>query len=134
MKSTKNSEFKFDYSWLTEDTIYYRYKDNSVIDKEDIKKMLDLQSTLGIDATKNRIIHVGQYCTITASAREYVEKHKPKAKSEAYILPGLSHRILFNAYSKIRSKENPIKSFKKLSTAIEWIENIEKRNQKLKKI
>lgn len=124
-----NNSQKFEVSWLSDDTIYFKYSENVVVDVDDIKEMLTIQSQMGVNENTNRIIHAGQYTSITPKAREYIKKNKPKAKSEAFILPSLSHRILFNFYQKFRSKENPIKSFRELAPAVEWINDME-RNRK----
>lgn len=128
MKASQNSK-KYQVTWLSDNILYYKYKDNVVIDQSDIEEMLDFQKEIGVDETISRIIHVGQFASITPKARQYVEKFKKKAKAEAFILNGLSHRILFNFYSKIRAKQNPIKSFKKLTTAIEWIESLNRKTK-----
>jgi hypothetical protein len=129
MKASQNSK-KYQVTWLSDNILYFKYKDNVVIDQSDIEEMLDFQNELGVDQSISRIIHSGQFTTITPKARQYVEKFMHKAKSEAFILNGLSQRILFNFYCKVRSKQNPIKSFKKLSTALEWIESLEQNQQK----
>lgn len=116
--------FKFDYSWLDDDIIYFKYHDNVLIQEADVEAMLKLQHELGVNQDTIRIIYAGKYTTITSEARQLVEREKPKAKAEAYILTSLAQRILFNLYKKVRGDENPIRAFSSVEAAIKWARKI----------
>lgn len=118
------SKPKFEYKWLDDQIIYFKYDDNAVVQLDDVVQMLKLQAELGINENTKRIVHAGRYTTITTNARKYVEKNKPIAFAEAYILTNLPQRLLFNIYSKFRSTANPINSFDNLESALKWLNNL----------
>ena len=124
MTSEKKIQPKFEISWLSDNIIYCSYNDNVLINVTDIKDMIEIQEELGVDDKVKRIVHAGQFTSITSEARNYIQKNKPKVKAEAFILTGLSQRILFNFYYKVRKNANPLKSFRNLNNAKKWIESI----------
>lgn len=118
------SSDKYQYSWLSDDVIYFKYKDNAEIKLKDVRNMLSQQQAIGVSDQTKRIVHAGKYTTITAPAREHIETFKPKVKAEAFILNNLPQKILFNFYYKIRRSQNPIRSFTNLKDALNWLETI----------
>lgn len=113
---------KFKIDWLSDDTVCLRYQDDVNLEKDDVKRMLELEKELGVNETTKRIILAGRYTTITSEAREYVEEFKPRSRAEAYVLFGLAQKILFNFYNKARKNKNPMRAFTNIGSAIQWME------------
>lgn len=125
MPITASSEIirtaKYECYLIDNEIIYFHYFEDAVIDIREIMEGISLHDEFGVDETIYRIIHSDKYATITKEAREFVENYARPAKAEAYVIPGLAQKILFNLYIKFRRRKHPIKAFENLNDAIAWL-------------
>ena len=70
------------------------------------------------------IVENGKYTVIDNSAREYLENNKFEAIAAAIIMHSIAQRILYNFYVRFRKQDYPIKAFKNLDKAIEWLNKL----------
>lgn len=107
---------------IKNNTFVVRYKDDAMIDVEDVKATHDF----AISHTKGMpipvLLHMGQYSTVTPSAREYVQQlNSPPAIAEALVVSSLAQRLIVNSYMLFRRLRNPVKVFRKEEDAWKWL-------------
>ncbi len=105
--------------------IYFRYYKNVEIDVDDVYDSFSVHKELGTGPEVKRIVHMELFGTITRAARDLVQNEGMPATAEAFILPSIAQKIMFNLYAKMRKQRHPIKAFKRLDEAIEWFEDFE---------
>jgi hypothetical protein len=115
---------KFEMYWLNSDTFYIHLFKDSYSEIEDIKKNVAFQAEQNVGADHNRIIHAEKFASISKQGREFLQKTAPTVRREAYVMPSLSQKIIFNLYVKFRRNPNPIRAFDKLEDALTWLNNV----------
>ncbi|MBD3638193.1 MAG: hypothetical protein HUJ25_12645 [Crocinitomicaceae bacterium] len=115
---------KFEGYWFDKDTLYLRYYEGVDITLADVEVSIQFQKKQGLNTDHCRIIHAEKYVTISKEAREYVQDNAPTVKADAYVVPSLPLKIIFNLYSKLRKNTNPIKAFDYLEDALSWLKKM----------
>ncbi len=112
---------KFEIYILKDNIVYLRLFIGVLINLEDVKQVLDYQNKLSVDDSFYRIVHIEKYGSITNEARKYLEINGLPAKREAYVLPTLPQKLIFNLYQKFRKRKHPLKGFHHISSAKKWL-------------
>jgi hypothetical protein len=107
--------------WYEKDIIYFRYYEDFTCELEDIKENVNFQFEQGVCADHKRLIHAEKFVSITKPAREYAQNNGPDVKAEAYVIPSLSQKILFNLFTRLRKHSHPIRCFDQLDEALAWL-------------
>lgn len=116
---------KFEATLLAENLLYLHYFYNQEIDVAEVRKGFEFHDEIGADENVKRLVHCEKFVSITKDARELVEQHGRPAKAEAYVIPFLPQKILFNLYSKFRKRKHPLKSFNTIDEALEWLNSFD---------
>ncbi len=111
----------FEIQLLDGNIVYFICTDNVYIEVEDIKEGIEIQRELNIGPNVKRILEFQKFTTVTKEAREYIEENGSPAQKEAFIIPSLGQKILFNLYVKFRKRKHPVRAFNDLQTALNWI-------------
>ncbi|MCH2233405.1 MAG: hypothetical protein MK078_04045 [Crocinitomicaceae bacterium] len=112
---------KFEAYFLEPKLFYLKLLRDTRLEVEDVEQNIAFQRKHGVDTTCCRIVHAEKYATISKAAREYVENHAITVKAEAFIIPSIGQKILFNLYAKFRKNKNPLRAFDKLEDGIAWL-------------
>ena len=112
---------KFEASIIDGEIIYFKYFEDVVIDTAEILDSFSIHDEFGLDENMKRIIQVERNGTITKAARDLVQQHSRPAIAEAFVIPSLSQKIMFNLYAKLRMRKHPVKAFEQLDIAFEWL-------------
>ena len=112
---------KFEAYFLEPKMFYLKLLTDTSQEIEDVEANIAFQKKHGVDETYCRLVHAEKYATISKAAREYVENHTVTVKAEAFIIPSIAQKILFNLYMKFRKNKNPLKAFDKLEDGIAWL-------------
>lgn len=120
---------KFEAFWFETKIFYVRLYKDAVLEAPDIQEMLQFQKEQKLNSEHLRIIHAEKFATITKRAREYLQDNATTVKAEAYIIPSLSQKILFNLYVKLRSNKNTIKAFENLDDSLVWLKKIQTKRE-----
>ena len=111
----------FEAFFLEPKMFYLRLFTDTEQQVSDVEANITFQYEHGVDETFTRLVHAEKYATISKAAREYVEKNTPTVKAEAFVIPSLGQKILFNLYIKLRHNPHPIRGFENLDAAIKWL-------------
>jgi hypothetical protein len=96
--------------------------DDATIDIDSIQDMVDIQNSAGIDTNLfNRLIISGEYATLTAAARKYLQTHEVPVRKEAFVIASLAQKIILNFYLRFRPNNHPCKAFKTREEAEKWL-------------
>ncbi|MEO9533214.1 MAG: hypothetical protein ABJG68_09770 [Crocinitomicaceae bacterium] len=112
----------FEAQLIEENVIYFLYHQDAVIDVDEIKEGFRIHEELELGPDILRIIESEKYGTITKAARECVQNESKPAKAEAFVIPHLAQKILFNIYTKLRKGNHPVKGFDTFKEAKKWID------------
>lgn len=112
---------KFEAYELEDQLFYIHYFKDAQGQLEDVEQILELQNQLKVDTDWTRLMHAEKFVSITKEAREFVEQTAPTVKAEAYVIPSLSQKIIFNLYVKFRRNKHVIKAFDNLEDALEFL-------------
>lgn len=121
----KKISSKAELYWIESDVFYVKLFKDSYIDLDDIKEIVAFQLDQNVGVDHKRLIHAEKFATISREAREFLQKTTPTVKAEAYVIPSLSQKILFNLYIKFRRNSNPIKGFDSKENALAWLGKFE---------
>jgi len=113
----------FEAFLLEENCIYFKYFKNAEIHVEDVEKGFQLHDEFQVTDQVVRIIHSEQYVSIDKAARELLEHSSRPAKAEAFIIPSLPQKIIFNFYKRVRRSQHPVRAFDSLDKALYWIKS-----------
>lgn len=113
----------FEAFLLDDNCIYFKYFKNAEIDVEDVEKGFQLHDQFKVNEEVCRIIHSEPSVQIDKQARELLEHSGRPAKAEAYIIPSLAQKIIFNFYSCVRKSKHPVKAFDSLDKAMYWLKS-----------
>ena len=112
---------KFTVSRLENDILLFYYFEDQIIDENDIRDGFLINDELSEGKPIRRIIQSERYGTITKAARECVQNESRPAIAEAFVIPALAQKILFNLYNKLRKGKHPVRAFENLDDALKWI-------------
>ena len=112
---------KFEAYFLEPKLFYLKLLRDTRQEIEDVEQNIAFQKKHGVDNTYCRVVHAEKYATISKAAREYVENHTMTVKAEAFIIPSIGQKILFNLYMKFRKNKNPLRAFDKLEDGLAWL-------------
>ncbi|MEX1001410.1 MAG: hypothetical protein WDZ35_04780 [Crocinitomicaceae bacterium] len=112
---------KFEGYLMAPDILYLHYFYNQEIGVAEIQLGFELHEKHELDENIKRLVHCEKFVSITRAARELVQNHGKPAKAEAYVIPFLSQKILFNLHIKLRKRKHPIKAFDQLDEALHWL-------------
>lgn len=113
----------FEAFMLGKNCIYFKYFQNAEINVEDVERGFQLHDEFNVTDQVIRIIHSEKYVSIAKEARELLESAARPAKVEAYIIPSLPHKIVFNMHKRVRSANHPVRAFDSLDNALFWIKS-----------
>ena len=114
---------KFNVRVLEKGILLFDYIDDQIVDEEDIREGFVINDQLAEGKPIKRIIQSARYGTITKAARECVQNESRPAIAEAFVLPSLAQKIMFNLYNKLRKGKHPVRAFDNLNDAITWIKS-----------
>ena len=112
---------KFTVSRLENDILLFYYFEDKIIDESDIREGFKINDELSGGKPIRRIIQSERYGTITKAARECVQNESRPAIAEAFVIPSLAQKIMFNLYNKLRKGDHPVRAFDNLEDAIKWM-------------
>lgn len=112
---------KFEAYFLEPKLFYLKLLRDTRQEIEDIEANIAFQKKLGVNEDCYRVVHAEKFATISKAAREHVENYAITVKAEAFIIPSIAQKILFNLYMKFRKNKNPLKAFDKLEDGIAWL-------------
>ena len=115
---------------IDSDVIHILYLKDSVLDVQDMKEVRE--GIKVISASKfsdfKTLIELEKFVSITHEAKKYAAKHSPEAVAQAYVIDGLSQRILVKFYIKMRRIDKPTKVFESCAEAMKWLNSFKKKN------
>ena len=117
----------FKISMLTDNIIYMHYFEDTYVECEQIEAGFNAHDYFKVNETVKRIIHCEKHVSISNEARELVQQKGRPASAEAYIIPHLHQKILFNLYQLFRKTKHPLKAFDNLEQAHKWILEVDKK-------
>ncbi|MCB9224143.1 MAG: hypothetical protein H6582_08215 [Crocinitomicaceae bacterium] len=120
-EKSKFETTQFEGYLIKEDILYLHYYKGEEIDVDAIRFGFEIHDKLEVDENIKRIIHCEDFVSITPEARELVQTDGRPAKAEAYVIRSLSQKILFTIYQKFRKRKHPLKAFRTLEEALEWL-------------
>ncbi len=116
---------KYEVYMLKEDILCVHYFENKIIEECDVAKGIKIGMGLSPNDSTKLIVIVDNFVEVTRGAREYTQNNMRILKAEAYVMPALANRIMFNLYTKLRKRRHPSKALNQLEDAIEWLQGIE---------
>lgn len=122
-KNRVDSE-KFQAYWIDDNTIYFNYFEDALIDIEDIVLGRQFQIEQEVGPQHKRIIHAEQFVSLTTAARKYLEQNEIPVAAEAYVIPSLSQKIIFGLFLRFKKSKHPAKAFDKLDEAVAWLNKL----------
>lgn len=114
---------KFEVRLIEEDILHFRYFEDQIIDEPEIREGFRINDEMSGGKPIRRIIQSERFGTITKAARECVQNESRPAIAEAFVIPALAQKILFNLYNKLRKGNHPVKAFDNLGDALVWIKS-----------
>ena len=96
------------------------YKENIVLQKEDIEAVVKNYDDLSQGALWKVIVVFPKGTTVSSEGRSYAEGRKNPALAEALVIESLAQRILFKFYKRLRSVDYPIREFSNREAAKKW--------------
>ncbi len=103
--------------------LHVLYPEGTQIEVADIKELQTQFNKLDPKPTKV-IQELRPYVNMTNEARKYGAEHSPALKGVAYVIHGLSQRLLVRFYIKMLKRDKPTKVFDAFNEALAWLEKL----------
>ena len=117
---------KFEVILYDNNLIYYRYFKDKYIEAADVLECFEIHDSFNLKGAVKRLIHLEKDSTISSAARDEVQNNLRPTLAEAFMLPTLPQKIIFNAYNKLRKNEHPVKAFDTFEQAVEWLDSFDR--------
>lgn len=110
--------------WLESGIVHIQWKAETDIEISDI---IELEKSFREFTEGNKVCviqEMGKYSDLNPDARKYVAAHAPDLIGVAYIISGLSQRLVLGFYLKIRIRKSPSKVFSTVEEAAVWLRTL----------
>lgn len=114
---------KFEVSFLEDGILLFYYYEDQEIDEAEIRDGFIINDELAKGEPIRRIVQSARYGSITKAAREVVQNESRPAIAEAFVIPSLAQKIMYNLYNKLRKGTHPVRAFDNLEDAVKWIKS-----------
>lgn len=112
---------KYEIYMLDVDILCVHYFENKIIEEIEVAEGIEIGKTMSPNDSTKLIVIVDNFVEVTRSAREFTQNNMRVLKAEAYVMPALANRIMFNLYTKLRKRKHPVKALNRLEDAVEWL-------------
>lgn len=127
MKEVENDFIKF---WIEDDILYSQFKKpiNGTI--ENIKAIIDLRTEISDGKKQYWCYDFNGINSYDKEARDYAEKNGQEHLSAcAAILNSHIAKFILNAFMRLKKPIVPLKGFTKKNDAINWLNELKKKNE-----
>ena len=106
--------------------IHILYTKNSILEVQDLKEVKDGINLLAASKlNKFKVLtELQAFVSITPEARIYGAEHSPEVVAGAYVIKGLSQRLLVSFHLKTRKIMKPTKVFQTSDEALIWLNSM----------
>lgn len=111
----------------SDDIIQHLFKDDIILDVEDIDDILNAVKTLSKGEKKLMLVITGERNDTTPEARKISFKNLKEnqlALAEALVINSLPTRIAVGFFYKVYNPSHPVKTFKTEEKALEWLNSL----------
>jgi hypothetical protein len=120
-KSTLAQTKAFTLSILDSEILFFDYKDDILIDVDDIQDAFNLYVEHSPNLANKVLIAFGKHASMTSEARTYAQNKQMPTPAQAVIVRNLAQRMLAKFYGLFRKDEHPLKFFGDVETAQIWL-------------
>jgi len=127
IQSTQPTEIKNTNStlrWVEDGIVHIEWKPKTDIEITDIDELEISFNVLTQGQFVCVVSDLRDFVNISIEARNYAAEKSPKLKGIAYVISGLSQRIMLRFYIKLRKRKNPAKVFQSFDEAVEWLRTL----------
>ncbi len=111
-------------SLLNGNILHIYYKDNAIIEVEDIKILEKAYNDIPYTKPMKVVTEYGNYVTIASDAKEYAAERSPDLIAIAYVINSLSQRLILKFYIKLVKRKKPTKVLQSIEDALVWLNSI----------
>jgi hypothetical protein len=108
---------------LSDSIIHLQWKRGVELEISDIDEMIKAFEEMSKGQLTKVISEFSPFVTISSKAREYAAANSPDLIALAYVIHGLSQRIIIRFFIRIKKKKHPTKVCLSFDEAVNWIEN-----------
>ena len=106
---------------LEHNILHILYADNIVLEIKDINELYTSYNALPDPRPLKVLSEMGDFSSITTEARNYGAEISPDLTKLAYVVKGLSQRLLLKFYIKMMKRKKPTKVFNNFDAAYAWV-------------
>ena len=106
---------------LEHNILHILYADNIVLEIKDINELYTSYNALPDPRPLKVLSEMGDFISITTEARNYGAEISPDLTKLAYVVKGLSQRLLLKFYIKMMKRKKPTKVFNNFDAAYAWL-------------
>jgi hypothetical protein len=125
IKSVKTSLAQtkaFSLHKLEDEILFFDYKDEILIDVDDINEAFNLYVEHSPELSNKVILAFGKHATMTSDARVYAQNKQMPTPAQAIVVRNLAQRMLARFYTLFRKDEHPIRIFSNVEAALIWLD------------
>ncbi len=110
--------------FIDDDILHILYLKNSVLEVEDVVEVHKAFMSLPDPKPRKVLSEMGKFVSITPEARASAAEHSPDLDGIAYVIKGISQRLLLKFHIKMWKRDKPNKVFESYNEALEWLESL----------
>lgn len=106
---------------IEDNILHILYLKNSDLEIEDVKEVAEAYNSLPEPKPQKVLSEMESYVSITNEARVYAAEQSPDLIGIAYVISGLSQRLLLKFYVKLWKRKKPTQVFHSYAEALLWL-------------
>jgi hypothetical protein len=114
---------KIDVRYMEHDIMHYKVKENCLISMDDVNQCLAILKELDAAKSFRNLYELGKNSKIMEDVKDWASDSEGNMQTiaDAIVIQSLGHKLIANAYLKVKRPPKPTKVFTKYTDAIDWL-------------